>query len=239
MMMVRIIKAQKESVPQSIEQKFSTETLQLDESAEQKAEKVYSLRDKVIEDLKKLAAMETTKSKADEFILQVVRDGWQGAIDKFNKLYGQEQKKTTTDPNTFELNRLTDVQRISKEKIETLIVQNQGDPTAQLLIDMGKREKRFIEKLYALVPQDATVLDAVPLIVEFKPDMSYYCLKNLSVKPLEKAQYEKFKAMQAYRENIIQSQSLAVVHFSPENILKRMNFRAIKEEVPAESEGKL
>jgi len=80
--------------------------------------------------------------------------------------------------------------------------------------------------------------------MEFKPDMSYYCLKNISVKRLDQEQYETIKAIQIYREEHIQSQSLAAVHFNPENILKRMSFRWAREKkaaadanTPEESEG--
>lgn len=235
MMMVRVIKAKKASVPEDINKNFRTDTLQIDEPYEQ-AETTWSVKEKIIKDLKKLLAMTTTKNKADEFILQIVKKGWKGAIEKFNKLYEQERKADVSDPNTFKLQKLTGLQRIAKAQIETLAIQNSGDPAMQFMMYMSEKEKKLIEKLYELVPQDDESLKAVPMVFEFKPDMSYYCLKSLSVKPFEKAQYEKLKAIRAYKEDIIQSQSLAVVHFNPENILKRMKFRAIREDVPKETE---
>ena len=36
--------------------------------------------------------------------------------------------------------------------------------------------------------------------------------------------------MQVYKEDVIQSQSMAAVHFNPENILKRMNFKWVPEQ---------
>ena len=111
-------------------------------------------------------------------------------------------------------------------------------------VNEAKIERQFIDQLYSLVPQDSNTVKAVPLIMKFKPDMSYYCLKNISVKRLDQEQYETIKAIQIYREEHIQSQSLAAVHFNPENILKRMNFRLAREEkaaadanTPEESEG--
>jgi hypothetical protein len=71
--------------------------------------------------------------------------------------------------------------------------------------------------------------------MEFKPDMSYYCLKSLSVKRLSRDDYEKIKFLQIYKEDIIQSQNLAPVHFNPENILKRMNFRLVEEDKTADA----
>ena len=66
--------------------------------------------------------------------------------------------------------------------------------------------------------------------------MSYYCLKNISVKRLDRQQYEAIKSIQAYKINTLQSQSLAVVHFNPDNILKRMKFRwAIEDEEAADA----
>jgi hypothetical protein len=55
--------------------------------------------------------------------------------------------------------------------------------------------------------------------------MSFYCIKNISVKRVTLQEYEKTKAMQIQREDYTQSESLAAVYFNPENILKRMNFR--------------
>ena len=56
-------------------------------------------------------------------------------------------------------------------------------------------------------------------------------------------EYEQMKPIQVYREEYIQSQSLAAVHFGPENILKRVDFRWVGEKkqvedvnTPAESE---
>ena len=55
--------------------------------------------------------------------------------------------------------------------------------------------------------------------------MSFYCIKNISVKRITLQEYEKTKAMQIQREDYTQSESLAAVYFNPENILKRMSFR--------------
>jgi len=66
--------------------------------------------------------------------------------------------------------------------------------------------------------------------------MSYYVIKNISVKHLWKEEYEKIKAMRLFREDYIQSQNMAVVHFNPENILKRMKFRAVEaDQAPAQA----
>ena len=170
------------------------------------------------------------ENKAEEFAKLAVKDGWEDTINKFNKLYKAPDTQKQGDPNAFRLQNLSSIQRISTAAVGVLVVQTVGDPAAEFLVNRGRKEAQFRNRLHSLVPQDANTLETPALIIEFKPDMSYYCLKHLSVNRLEQAEYEKIKAVRAYREDLFQSQSLAAVHFAPENILKRMNYRPAREE---------
>ena len=257
MVLIRVIKAEKASEPETINQTFSTGTLEFERDEGQLNDDVYSVKEKVAEDLKKLAAMDTTKSKAEEFIELAAKDGWESARDKFNELHEQQTTQNEGDPNAltipnaeksvsepFKLQSLTNLQRISRATLETLAVQNEGKPAAQFFLSDRKKHHRFIDQLYSLLPQDSNTVDTVPLIMEFKPNMSYYCVKNISVKRLGQEEYEGLKAMRLYREDHTQTQSMAAVYLNPENILKRMNFRlaGTDEEpedanAPAESEA--
>jgi hypothetical protein len=203
---------------------------------EDAVENIYSVKEMVTEDLKKLAARDITKSKAEEFVGLAAKDGWDTAIDKFNELY-----KTSEDPNDpnlseisnaeksvtepFKLQNLTGMRRISKATLQTLTAQSAGRPAAPFFINERRKQRRFIEQLYSLIPQDSNTVDAVPLVIEFRPDMSFHCIKNISVKRITLEEYEKTKAMQIQRADYTQSESLAGVYFNPENILKRMSFR--------------
>jgi hypothetical protein len=251
MALVRVIKTAKEQEPQSIDLTFSTKSPSFDPDKKDE-ERVYSVREKVTEDLKKLAAMEIAKSKADEFIAAAGKDGWDKTIDKFNGLYG---KKTDKDPNSselsideekiakpFKMQNLPGMRRISKMTMKAMTVQSAGNPAAKQFLDGRRRQRLFLQKLYSLVPQDSNSVEDLPLVMEFKPDTSYYCIKNLSVKRLSLEDYEKIKGMKLQTEDYIQSESMAVVHLNPENILKRMNFRPAKsddEEASEEAEAAL
>ncbi|MEE9370662.1 MAG: hypothetical protein V3W45_04230, partial [Sedimentisphaerales bacterium] len=254
MAIVRVTKAAKTSVPENINQTISLDSLRLDEDRQQQTENIYSIKEKVAEDLKKLLAMNTTKKKAEEFIDLAATDGWENAVEKFNELYGQQEKQDISEPNasdtisglqeSFTLQNPTNLRRTSSIALEGLVAQGAGNPTVQLFVNEVKKESRFIDQLYSLIPQDSNTTNAAPLILEFKPDTSYYCVKNISVKRLDRQQYEKIKAMRAYRENFVQSQNMAPVHFAPENILKRMKFRLLSQDkeaadanTPAEAEG--
>jgi hypothetical protein len=244
MAVVRVVKAQKVSEPESIDQSFSKQTLRIGDLQAEGAEEIYSVTDEVLEDLKKLAAMETAKVRAEEFIKSAVKKGWQETIDNFNKRYGRSAKEEEEQPDEFELKELKDLRRISNRTLNVLAVQNQGNPVRQLLLNNVERQSRFVNRLCSLVPQGQETIETVPLVMEFKPDMSYYCIKDISARRLEESEYEKIKSVLAWREDVAQSQSLSVVHFNPENILKRMNFRPLKEErqagdanTPAEARG--
>ncbi|MHC4113788.1 MAG: hypothetical protein ACYSSL_00465 [Planctomycetota bacterium] len=225
--MFRVVKAEKASEPEDVNQTFSKVSLRFGQAEEEGSEDVYSVRKAVIEDLKKLAAMETTKAKAHEFVKQIVRDGWEESITKFNELYGRPNRD---EPNVFELKELEKLRRVSNITLDTMIMQSASNPLAELVINENKKQVFLADTVYSLVPEDANRLDTVPFVLEYKPDMSFYVIKNLTVERVNQAEYDRFKAPQAFREDIVRSQSLAAVHFNPENILTRMKFLSAEQE---------
>jgi hypothetical protein len=246
MAIVRVIDAQKAAAPESIDVTFSTSTLKFDPNEEDAGKDIYSVKEKVAEDLKKLAALETTKSRAEEFIALTKKESWTNAINKFQELYGRLQQRDPNDPNAFRLQSYPGMRRLLKANLETMALQGRGDPMMPFYLNETKINKQFIDQLYSLIPPDKDTVDSLPVVMEFKPDMSYYVVKDISVKRLYQEDFDKSKATRLFREDYIQSQSLAVIHFNPENILKRMNFMAAgaKEQTadanaPAESEAAL
>jgi len=244
MAIVRVIDAQKASEPESIDQTYSTSSLIFDPNEEKPGEDIYSVKEKVIEDLKKLAVLDTAKSKAEEFVALAEKESWTTAINKFEELYGQLQQRDPNEPNAFRLQNYPGMRRISKANLETIALQGQGEPMTSFYLSESKINKQFVDQLYSLVPPDKDTAENLPLIMEFKPDLSFYVIKNVSVKRLFKEDFDKMKATRLFREDYTQSQSLAVIHFNPENILKRMKFKPAKSEeetadanIPAESEA--
>jgi hypothetical protein len=235
-MMARVIEAQKAGEPENVNYSFSTDTLQLEPPDPNAEENVYSVREVVVENMKKLAAMETTQSKANEFKNSIATLGWDDAIDKFNKLYGPPDVNDgdSNVPNLFadqvepvRLDGLNDLRRISPKALEALAHQSSGNPAGEISLNLVKQEKRFMDILYSLIPSDSNSLDTVPKVIELKSDMSYYCLKSLSTNRVDRLQYEQMKSLQVYREELIQSQSMAAVHFNPVNIEKRTAFKTV------------
>lgn len=222
MALVRVTEARKAAAPESIDQTFSTASLRLDPNQEESDEDVYSVKDKVAEDVKKLAVMDTAKVKAEEFLAQAVKDGWQSTVDSFNKAHRDEQGLDANEPDAFSLQNSRNMRRMSRAALETLAVHYQGNPAGAFFLNDSESSRRLADQLYSLVPADSETADNLPLVLEVKPEMSYYAIKNISVRRLWKEGYEKIKVERLYREDNIRSQSLGVVHFNPDNILKRL-----------------
>ena len=241
MAVVRVIEAHKAAEPESLGVTFSTRRLQLDPNEQESKEDTYSVKEKVAEDLKKLAAMDTAKARAEEFVALAGTEGWDKALSTFEERYGA---KDPNKPKVFKLQNLAGLRRLSLATLEALAVQGQGDPSAAFFLNESRKSRLFVDKLYELVPADANTAQALPAVVEFKPDMRYLAIKDVSVKRLWKEDYEQAKPMQLFGDEYAQAQSLAAIHFNPENVIKRMHFKFVKSEAqttepnsPAKSEA--
>ncbi len=230
MMLVRVIRAEKAAEAENVNQKISKKAVLFDPEGD-----TNSIREMVIEDLKCLAAMDKTKDKAEQFVKLAAQDGWDNAINEFNKLYGDLSRHNDADANAvskqpFKLQTRAGIRRITGQGLVNLEIRCQGDPMADFLLNRATVESMLVEKLYALVPEDSNTLPGPGVILEFKPNLSYYCVESLTVHRLYQDKFDKIKAIDAIRDDFTDSQVLAVVHYNPENILKRMNFSIIKEQ---------
>jgi hypothetical protein len=237
MALVRIVDAKPAGPPESLDETFSTKTLELGESSEDEADGVYSVREAVVTDVRILAAWDTAKSKAAEFVVLASEKGWEPAVNEFNTLYGEQAKAEPNDPNVFDLDQLVGVQAISQHQLAALEAQTENNPSATVFVERLLGEQRFIHQLYALVPPDSNSLPQTPLVMEYPPDHSVYCLKSVSIDRLTQQRFQQMKGMLLRREEFTESQSLAVAHFTPKNILERMRFEFMEEAVqPAQDD---
>jgi hypothetical protein len=242
----KIIEAAQATEPESVDFTFGTESIILDPNEDETEDNVYSVKEKVVEDLKKLAAMEIAKSRVEEFIGSVSNEDWQSTVDKFNDKYGKDTEDETNDPNvpkieTFQLENLTGMRMVSKARLDALAAQSEGHPAARYFENERNKSILLVKELYSHVPADSNNVENLPFIMEFKPDMTYYCIKDLNIQRLWKEDFDSIKTRRLFSEDSVQSQNLAVIHFNPENILKRMDFILVAteeepEETPAEPE---
>ncbi len=250
MVVIRITETSKATEPESIDTTYSKRTINIDTGLDPNSddEKLFSVREKVVEDLKMIGAMQAAKTMAEEFKAAVDKlddpneKNWQNIVDTFNRTYQDPNSKTPDDANAvgpelpealtgpFRLQVSNRTRRIPQTAFEALLLQSQGDPTRYSFIDRTRRQKLFLDKIYELVLPNSNSPTNLPLILESKSDMNYYCLKKVVINRMPRAEYDKVKIAGAYRDDYIQSQSLAVVHFNPENILKRMKLEFVTSE---------
>ncbi|MHC4690656.1 MAG: hypothetical protein ACYS5F_13615 [Planctomycetota bacterium] len=222
--LLRVIEAQKAVEPDSIELEFSKSAIQL----EQQEDVVYSVKEKIIEDVKKITAFDVAKIRAGRFKDSLISKGWDEALVELNKVYKQEKGLPETDPNVFAIERLSNLRRIPDSVIEILKVQAEGSPESRLLIEAQKKQKLFIDNLYDLVPPEEDSLKAVPALMQSRSDMSWYVIRSVSINRFYQEDFQISKAQGSYQQDFLESQNMAVVHFNPDNILKRMNFSVLR-----------
>ncbi len=233
MALVRIVEVKPTAPPANLNVTYSTRSIRVGDSSAD--DDVYSVKEKVVEDLQKLAAWDLTKTRAQEFVAMATKDGWDSAAEKYNELYGAQAKEDPNDPNVFEVQYLTGLRRIPAEQIQVIATQLGGNPAAQQYLRRLGIQRRFLDRLYSLIPGDKDAVTEVPLVMEFKPEQGYYCLRTLTIDRMNQAQFQSVRPALLSREEHTETQSLSIVHLDPENILKRMDFRYAEQVTPADA----
>lgn len=230
MAIVRLVAVEPAREPENLSVEYSTKTLTLGDAAADDADNLHSVRNLVVEDLKTLAAWETTKNKAQELIELATKESWDMAINQFNERYGEQAKSDPNDPNVFEVQHLAGLQKIPSDQMDLIAMQATNSPGAAQYVRQLATEQRFVNRLYSLIPAQSDALAKVPLVMEFKPNQSFYCLKSLSIRRLNEQQFQSIKPALLERKDRVEMQSLAAVHFNPGNILKRTKFESIQQD---------
>ncbi len=241
MLLVRVVAAEKASEPENLNQKIYRKAVLFDRQS--KTEDFKTIRELVIEDMRRLAALDETRAKVDEFVKLAGESGWQQAIDKFNELYGKPAKKMEDSPmkivyQTFTLSEEKGLRRISGPRLTALESRYEGDPMAASILRRSRIESMLKDEIYGLVPENSDSPAESGEILEFKPNMTYYCLQSLLIHRLNQDKFDKLKGADIIGGDFSEGQVMAMVHYNPKNILKRMNFSLIKREkdiTPADS----
>jgi hypothetical protein len=223
MMIARVVDVQKNAAPAGLQVAFSTRTVNLGGPSDSQSQS-FSVEEQVANDVKMLAAWNTAKTRAEEFMALATKDGWDKAVAQFNKLYGAQAKAKPDDPNVFKVDFQAGLQHVSQAELAVLAAQTAGSPASQIILSQASNEGQLAERLFALIPPKATVAQT-PVLVEFKPQQCYYVLKSLTMQRLTQEEFQKMKGMVVRQEEYTQIENLAAVHFNPQNIIKRMNFR--------------
>lgn len=221
MALIRIVTVQPSIEPASLTDTYDKNGIILDET---QAPKQVVLKDVITEDVKTLQAYESLQAKAQELTDLVAAGSWDSAVEQFNTLYGDKIKTLPTDPNAFSV-QPKQLRRAPDSQMAQMIAMAKMNPMILGYVNSIRADNTLFETLYEMIPADQDKAEDLPLIVESPADYSVYCFKDVSVSRLSQQEYEKTKAEMIVRETQIAAQSYAIVHFTPDNILSRMNFQ--------------
>ena len=99
------------------------------------------------------------------------------------------------------------------------------NPQAGGLLNEVSSKKTLLDRLYTLIPPGQTQALDIKEIIEIKAQASFYVVKDVSRKPVFERDYNMARSFIADQLDTKSADTLGIIHFAPDNIVKRMNFR--------------
>lgn len=221
---VRVVDAENSQAPESIDFSYEKNLHNIDETASVENDK-FVLKDVVVQDCKKLLAAEIAEKAANEFTELVKKQSWDEALNKINASYG---KKDVNEPNakTFEVQTMNNLKRISQMDIEMTRMRVAGMAASERIIAQSVIYSKLIDALHDKYEQMQAKQETTPAILDFEPRLSYYVIKDLNVgSPGTIEEFEQVRQQLALQQDFIDSQSMGIEFFMPDNITARANLR--------------
>ena len=231
MAMVRIVSAQKSVEPESIDLRFSKNGIKLDKMDSEP--EVYSVKEAVERDCRLIEAMSIAKTHADKLAEIVGENGWDEGVKKFNEQYFPEESNKL---NALTIEKITGQGRISLADIEMTKTLESDFPDIADNMRETLNAGRLAGRLYSLLPVGETKGLNLRTIIKFAPDQCCYLVKDVSRNEINELEYFSVKKMAAYQTDASRSGALSLVHFMPENIRTRMEFRNAETDEEASQE---
>jgi hypothetical protein len=240
--LVRVVGIEKAGEPCSIDITYAKKLPVMKDGAYVDSNEVFAIKDAVAEDIKKLEAMSIAKQAADALLAAVPAQGWDKALEAVNKQYGVAAAESNKPADTFKLEPLKGLRRVSEQEVKMMQARVAHDPVQSIYAKKYGQQKQLLDKFYSLLEPDKTVAANVPMLVEYKPNMSYYVIKSMSRTTVDQSTYQQMKSQIALMQDYIHGQSLGFEYFKADNIIKRMKFEwdekaksmPVRQDVPPE-----
>ncbi len=225
MALVRVTQAVAAQAPADLNFSYDRTGVRIEGTDVNDPRDIFSVRSLVETDLKTLAGFARAREEAAGFMDHVKRDGWTAALTVLNRDIGEKLKQSPQDPNVFEIETINGLRRAQTGQLHILKRQGQQNPMTAGQYQYMQTRTLLGQQLYPLVPAGQNRLDEPQLLI-FKPENTAYCVQNMSMQRLSLEEYQKNSGMIVFREGFVQTQSLAVDHFNPVNIIARSRFVA-------------
>jgi len=186
----------------------------------------FMLRDRLAQDLARLRAYHMARDMAHRLADLVKEQGWQAGLGSFNRQFRIQSGSDPNGPDRFAVRTQSQQNMVFTGLVQQYLRRGLQEPLAMEGYRNVKAQKLLTDRLYSLVSPDANELVPTPAIVESEATMRVYCIKDLSIHRYDADNYAKAKGIYAYQEDFIQTQTMAVAHLDPANILRRTRFEA-------------
>jgi len=236
MALVRVVGIRDAQVPDSIDAAFDTQGVTLNQHPSE--ETSFSVKEQVQQDILTIGAMETAKARVQELAALAADTGWDDAIAAYNEKYAKVEgsngliAEAADHEQKIDLETINDQLRMSQTDVEMarrFMLDNPG--MAQRIKELIVRNM-FINQLYAMLPENAESTGTIQKPLAFEPQAACYVIKEVTRKPATMKDYLDNKAQTALQLNAAESVGLALIHFSPEKILQRMDYQSKLDQEP-------
>ena len=228
MAMVRVVDTAGSAVPADIGFSYQRNLPEISEAA--KAEnKVFVLKDNVIKDCKRLQGLKFAEDAAGNFLETVKKQSWDDALAKINGSSSGKKDKTEPVKKTFAIQTWNEVGRVSQMDIEAIKMRTAGNTSTENIANQAIIYGKLVDVFYSKYENMQAKNEKPPTIIEFEPSLSCYAVKSLSCSSATIDEYQKTRQQLAFQQDYIDSQSVAIEHFMPSNIMKRLNLKPVRE----------
>lgn len=225
MAIVRVVEVAPAAMPDSLEMTYESTGVTLDSSG---SAKTISIKDQVAKDVRQLQAYAAAEAQAQEFITTVKQMGWDSAVTQLNKSI---KEKTRQDPNSLDpiTVRTQILHRMPVSRLDLYTSLLKRSPGSAAFLQQALGESQVADALYGRIPSNQDQALDVPFVMKSPSEQAVYCINDVSVKRFSVQEFHRTRGAQIQREERIAAQSLAPIHFNPQNLIARMNYHPVGE----------
>ncbi|MCE5186304.1 MAG: hypothetical protein LLF76_09290 [Planctomycetaceae bacterium] len=233
MALARVVDIKEPQVPDDMNLTYDTSGIRIFEE-QPKEDTTFSLKDQVKQDLLTLKAMDRAQAAAEE-LAQLAKDqGWEKAVQTYNEKYAAKNAGLAV-----KLDKIAQQQRISPADMNAIKQFIADNPGRGIGLKVQVTNGMLTNRLYELLPEDAKSTGPMQQVLQFEPQASFYVVKEVVREPATIQDFLDNKAMTALQLNMENNAELALTHFGPDNILKRMDYKAEEQQGPIERQQQL
>lgn len=226
--MIRVIGIQEPLVPQDLTYTFDNHGVTLSKPDE---DSVFSIQEKVAEDLKSIQAMEAADKQASALAALVEKEGWETGLESFNQTYYSH-----VDPNN-PASAKPEVRTISKQLVSSqsqieALRQRMRSSSGSADTMMRYLNALFIRKMAEMMDPQQQTTGPIARILTMEQARQVCVVKELTKEPATEKDYQDNKNRVALQQVMLSKMDLGLIHFRPDNIAGRMalTYKEIQEQ---------